>query len=230
MGSFLACGLIRLPIASQRLFFFGRECHRDETHAAKLGLLSESLDWKSASFSITMVKRPRFERTQASMAINRLLGSLAMVLAAASVAATGGAQSPACAQKVQPTQIDRETEAVVRMKMMAIPNARSNTTLGSTREGTGVVIDERGHIVTIGYIPASRRTGPRTRRESAKGTSLSESAPNRSIATRISTAKSGGSAPPGSKSPLGFLQGVDMRELKLRSIDRFQYFKEKPVY
>jgi S1-C subfamily serine protease len=30
--------------------------------------------------------------------------------------------------------------------------------------------------------------------------------------------------------PLKVLQGVDMREMKLRSIDRFQYFKEKPVY
>jgi S1-C subfamily serine protease len=30
--------------------------------------------------------------------------------------------------------------------------------------------------------------------------------------------------------PLKVLQGVDMRELKLRSIDRFQYFKEKSVY
>src|SRR3989449_4172556 len=36
--------------------------------------------------------------------------------------------------------------------MKAIPNARSNATLGPSREGTGVVIDERGHIVTIGYI------------------------------------------------------------------------------
>src|SRR5262249_8946407 len=42
--------------------------------------------------------------------------------------------------------------AVVRIKMTAIPNARSNATLGPTREGTGVVIDARGHIVTIGYI------------------------------------------------------------------------------
>jgi len=30
--------------------------------------------------------------------------------------------------------------------------------------------------------------------------------------------------------PLKILQGVEMRELKLHSIDRFQYFKEKPVY
>src|SRR5712664_3902038 len=42
--------------------------------------------------------------------------------------------------------------AVVRVRMKAIPDARSNTTLGPSREGTGVVIDERGHIVTIGYI------------------------------------------------------------------------------
>src|SRR5438552_4771448 len=62
------------------------------------------------------------------------------------------------AQKSQQTQaeLDREAEemlaAVVRVRMKAIPNARSNTTLGSSREGTGVVIDERGHIVTIGYI------------------------------------------------------------------------------
>jgi len=62
------------------------------------------------------------------------------------------------AQKSQQTQaeVEREAEemlsAVVRVRMKAIPNARSNTTLGPNREGTGVVIDERGHIVTIGYI------------------------------------------------------------------------------
>jgi S1-C subfamily serine protease len=42
--------------------------------------------------------------------------------------------------------------AVVRVKMKAIAGARSNSSLGSTRDGTGVVIDEKGHIVTIGYI------------------------------------------------------------------------------
>src|SRR5258708_24363127 len=61
-------------------------------------------------------------------------------------------------QKSQPSEAELEREAeemlaaVVRVRMKAIPNARSNTTLGPSREGTGVVIDERGHIVTIGYI------------------------------------------------------------------------------
>ncbi|OGA04400.1 MAG: hypothetical protein A3I00_09765 [Betaproteobacteria bacterium RIFCSPLOWO2_02_FULL_64_12] len=36
--------------------------------------------------------------------------------------------------------------------MKAIPEARSNATLGAGREGTGVVIDDRGHVLTIGYI------------------------------------------------------------------------------
>ena len=61
-------------------------------------------------------------------------------------------------QKSQQAQakVEREAEemlaAVVRVRMKAIPNARSNTNLGPSREGTGVVIDGRGHIVTIGYI------------------------------------------------------------------------------
>ncbi|HET7766708.1 MAG TPA: S1C family serine protease [Burkholderiales bacterium] len=70
-------------------------------------------------------------------------------LAAALACCAAGAQRPQ-------SQGDREAEdvlaAVVRIKMTAIPNARSNATLGANREGTGTVIDERGYIVTIGYI------------------------------------------------------------------------------
>jgi len=62
----------------------------------------------------------------------------------------------AAAQRPQQAQAERDAEdvlaAVVRIKMTAIANARSSATLGPTREGTGIVIDERGHIVTIGYI------------------------------------------------------------------------------
>ena len=54
------------------------------------------------------------------------------------------------------TKPDQEAEAmlasVVRVKMKAIAGARSNASLGDTREGSGVVIDDQGHIVTIGYI------------------------------------------------------------------------------
>lgn len=49
-------------------------------------------------------------------------------------------------------EADEMLAAVVRVKMKAIPDARSVPSLGLNREGTGVVIDEQGHIVTIGYI------------------------------------------------------------------------------
>lgn len=75
----------------------------------------------------------------------QLVAGLAAVLACCAAAA----QTPQ-------SQADREAEdvlaAVVRIKMTAIANARSSATLGASREGTGVVIDGRGYIVTIGYI------------------------------------------------------------------------------
>ena len=42
--------------------------------------------------------------------------------------------------------------AVVQVKMRAVAGARSSETLGPERAGSGVVIDGKGHIVTIGYI------------------------------------------------------------------------------
>jgi len=84
-----------------------------------------------------------------------------LAVSAAFLLGLGGAvaqESKDHARKSQQTeaQVEREAEemlsAVVRVRMKAIPYARSNTTLGPSREGTGVVIDERGHIVTIGYI------------------------------------------------------------------------------
>ncbi len=88
--------------------------------------------------------------TKATMQI--LAGLAAVAIALAGVAAA----DPPRARKTQQAQVERDAEdvlaAVVRIKMTAIPSARSNATLGPNREGTGVVIDERGHVVTIGYI------------------------------------------------------------------------------
>ena len=42
--------------------------------------------------------------------------------------------------------------AVVRVKMKAVKGARSSDTLGEEREGTGILIDDKGHILTIGYV------------------------------------------------------------------------------
>src|SRR5438093_2947523 len=84
----------------------------------------------------------------------QVLAGLAAFIAASAGVAADGSHPQARAQRIQQTQADAEDvlAAVVRIKMTAIANARSSANLGQSREGTGVVIDERGHIVTIGYI------------------------------------------------------------------------------
>jgi len=49
-------------------------------------------------------------------------------------------------------EITVDALSVVKLKSTAVPNARSSTTLGQQREGTGVVIDSKGLVMTIGYL------------------------------------------------------------------------------
>jgi serine protease Do len=92
------------------------------------------------------------------MTASRILSALTVFLLGLGGAVAQQPKERPHAQKSQQAEavLEREAEemlaAVVRVRMKAIPNARSNATLGSNREGTGVVIDGRGHIVTIGYI------------------------------------------------------------------------------
>ena len=44
------------------------------------------------------------------------------------------------------------TDAVVRLSIKTVPDARTAETLGAEREGTGVVISEDGLVLTIGYL------------------------------------------------------------------------------
>ncbi|HJQ64552.1 MAG TPA: S1C family serine protease [Burkholderiales bacterium] len=43
-------------------------------------------------------------------------------------------------------------DAIVKLSIKALPDARTADTLGTEREGTGVVIDDNGLILTIGYL------------------------------------------------------------------------------
>jgi S1-C subfamily serine protease len=92
------------------------------------------------------------------MALSRIFAVLTAFLLAVGIGLAQEPKEKPHAQKSRQTQaqIDKDAEemlaAVVRVRMKAIPGARSNANLGESREGTGVVIDERGHIVTIGYI------------------------------------------------------------------------------
>lgn len=66
---------------------------------------------------------------------------------------------PAFAQPVQPQDtaaqsraLERAANAVVGLQAVAVPGAGSARTLGATRQGSGVVIDADGLVLTIGYL------------------------------------------------------------------------------
>ena len=47
---------------------------------------------------------------------------------------------------------ERSLDAVVKLSIKAVPNARTAENLGAEREGTGVVFADKGLILTIGYL------------------------------------------------------------------------------
>lgn len=57
--------------------------------------------------------------------------------------------SPACAQRVS---IDDLLAPVVQVKTIINPDARTTKNLGREREGSGIVIDDNGLVLTIGYL------------------------------------------------------------------------------
>jgi S1-C subfamily serine protease len=60
-----------------------------------------------------------------------------------------GEESAAVAEAER--RIEETLAAVVRVRMHALADARSNVTLGKRREGSGIVI-EPGYVLTIGYL------------------------------------------------------------------------------
>ena len=71
---------------------------------------------------------------------NRLLAAVAALLLLA-----GGAHA-------QTASLDDIVAAVVRIKTFINPDGRSVANLSREREGSGIVIDESGLIVTAGYL------------------------------------------------------------------------------
>jgi S1-C subfamily serine protease len=91
---------------------------------------------------------------RASMLTKRWAVSwFAFWLASASLAAT---QVPPVAAptdlEVQSRALERASQAVVGVQVLALEDARSNATLGRVRQGSGVVIDPDGLVLTIGYL------------------------------------------------------------------------------
>jgi len=74
---------------------------------------------------------------------------LLLVLSVAAALALGGAVHSAESGKVD---VERVLGAVVKLRAEAPADARSARTLGTEREGNGVVIDSDGLVLTIGYL------------------------------------------------------------------------------
>ena len=74
-------------------------------------------------------------------------GWLSLLVAAAFAVPAGG---PASAQ--QKSSLEDLVSSVVRIKTFIAPDGRTVENLGREREGSGVVIDDKGLIVTIGYL------------------------------------------------------------------------------
>jgi len=77
--------------------------------------------------------------------------ALAIVLAAP----VGAQDKPAAAP---PPDVSVDALSVVKVRSKALANARSGRSLGPQREGTGVVIDSDGLVLTIGYLIVEAET------------------------------------------------------------------------
>lgn len=81
---------------------------------------------------------------------------LAMGLALAAFCASAAQTAPRpAAQQREPArqrELTVNSLSVVKVKSQAVRDARSTASLGREREGTGVVIDSNGLVLTIGYL------------------------------------------------------------------------------
>src|SRR6185503_2393310 len=81
----------------------------------------------------------------------------ACALLAASLGTTAAIAAPAPSLPAPPAagpqqRVTVDALSVVKLRSRAVVDARSAPTLGTEREGTGVVIDASGLVLTIGYL------------------------------------------------------------------------------
>jgi S1-C subfamily serine protease len=94
----------------------------------------------------------------ASNAFHRILAAVALAAAVVAPAQAAMARSVADTTEAQQgndaayQKLIDAANAVVGVKVKAIPNARSNESLGEERVGSGVLIPRDGLVLTIGYL------------------------------------------------------------------------------
>ena len=77
--------------------------------------------------------------------VSQLMAALALIVLASTASAQGS------------SSLDEIVSAVVRVKATIEPDARTAATLGREREGSGVIIDDDGLVLTIGYLMVEAR-------------------------------------------------------------------------
>lgn len=75
-----------------------------------------------------------------------------IVVAALAFASTSAISAQNAAQGSGQREVTVDSLSVVKIRSLAVRDARSAASLGSEREGTGVVIDTNGLVLTIGYL------------------------------------------------------------------------------
>jgi len=89
----------------------------------------------------------------------RTLLHVAFALVATGLGAHLAAQEkPPVSPPAAKPEVTVDALSVVKVKSKAVANARSNRSLGAQREGTGVVIDSEGLVLTIGYLITEAET------------------------------------------------------------------------
>ena len=83
----------------------------------------------------------------------RILAVACALLVPLATAAATPAPSQSAPPPARPQQeVTVDVLSVVKLRSRAVADARSSATLGAQREGTGVVIDANGLVLTIGYL------------------------------------------------------------------------------
>jgi serine protease Do len=85
---------------------------------------------------------------------SRFIGLLAALMTCLAAVSAPAATPPAAPSdlEAQSKALERAANAVVGVQSLAVADARSNSTLGRVRQGSGVVIGGDGLILTIGYL------------------------------------------------------------------------------
>jgi serine protease Do len=87
-----------------------------------------------------------------------LTGLVAAIILLMIPAFASGQDKPAPNAASEKLTIDQMIEPVVRIKVYVNPDARTSQSLGFERDGSGIVIDSSGLVLTIGYLMVEAHT------------------------------------------------------------------------